>query len=339
MKAPRTQMELNLFAPAASKEAGDSLMKKSVLITLLFTMLFSSPRIFAEEAAPPAASENLESRIQERVAYLKQLREQNPEAFQKFVQQRKADLKERVQHYQQQNPQGFESFKQNIAQQRRQEFQELKRNNPQEFQHRMEGRLNQMAQWKEKNPERFQQFLQTHPRMAKQIQQNPKFNRGPNLGNRHEEGRQNLSQNRLPEKFKNREEGSGQSRLNQNQNDPSKHPQFQPMPENFQQKREAFQERREPFRGKRPEFQDQKPGFRQNRENFNPSQNFGEQFQNSNPPEGGAAGFGPANPRQQDQERGPHRRRRNQGFWQKGSNGGNQRPGPSGEGSDRDRNY
>ena len=119
----------------------------AVFLSLLF---IGNVRLFAES---PVSS----LPFQDRVARWKELKEKNPEEFERRVQERKQQIRERVQKMKQNDPQKFEDFKEKFSERRREKAENLKRENPEQFKQEMRQRM--------------QKLMQNHPQMAERMQQ------------------------------------------------------------------------------------------------------------------------------------------------------------------------
>lgn len=147
-------------------------LKKWIFLGAAAAIAGAMPLYAAEDAASglqPPASETL-SRLQ-------RLKQENPQEFQRLVQERKNQIKSKAQEFRQKNPEKFESFRKQVSENRIQRLRKMKRENPEGFQRDMQGRAQRFEKMKQENPERFQKFIEKHPRFNERLSKTP-FHRG-----------------------------------------------------------------------------------------------------------------------------------------------------------------
>ena len=107
----------------------------------------------------------------EELQRLRQLKQENPEAFRQEVQERKAQLRERLVRLKETNPEAFQRVQSRFQEQRKavmgRRLQELKARNPERYdalmQRRGASRKQRLQQFQQKHPEAFERFQQHHP--------------------------------------------------------------------------------------------------------------------------------------------------------------------------------
>jgi predicted nuclease with TOPRIM domain len=83
---------------------------------------------YAEEGSNGnGATPERTARRQAKIAEMKQLKQENPEAYQKLVQEKKAKLKERMQNLKENNPEKYEELKDKFQERRKGESGEIQR--------------------------------------------------------------------------------------------------------------------------------------------------------------------------------------------------------------------
>ena len=110
-----------------------------------------------ESVAPsPVAQQELER--------LRQLKQQDPEAFRKAVQEKKAAFRERMSHLKETDPDAFRRIKHHMQEKQRQRLAHLKEKYPEKYeevmQRRKAGLEHRLEELKTKNPERYAQVMQ-----------------------------------------------------------------------------------------------------------------------------------------------------------------------------------
>ena len=100
----------------------------------------------------------------EELERLRKLKEENPEAFQREVEERKAQLREKLSHLKETDPEAFEQAKQRLMERRRERLQDLKERDPERFQELMEARKahvqERLEQLKQEHPEKYDALMQ-----------------------------------------------------------------------------------------------------------------------------------------------------------------------------------
>lgn len=237
--------------------------KKRILLWVLAGIAGAMPLYAAEDtasAAKPPASETLER--------LRRLKQENPQEFQRLIQERKTQIKSKVQEFQQKNPEKFEGFRKQVSENRMHRLRKMKQENPESFHRDMQGRAQRFEKLKQENPERVQKFMEKHPRFNERVNK-AAFHRGAQQSGRGEfQGRPHQTGNFQERK----KEGAAQERRQgngefQNRPAPQNASQFVSRPE----ARENFTEGAAP-RGQN--FPRNNPGANgQNQPRFNPTQN------------------------------------------------------------------
>ena len=129
----------------------------AVVMVLAFSSGFSMTA-YAEE------TNDRQTRRENKIAEMKKLKQENPEAFQKAVQEKKAKLKERLQNLKENDPQKYEQVKERIQHNRKEKLEKLREENPEKFKEVMQNRKEKIQDWKQNNPEKYQKFLENHPK-------------------------------------------------------------------------------------------------------------------------------------------------------------------------------
>ena len=132
----------------------------------IFTCLVGSQIARAEENAAAPAKPLSPQEVQERIAKWKQLKEQNPEEFKRLIQERKEHLKTRLKELKEKDPQKYEEIKKRMYEHRVQYLRKLRQENPEKYQQIVERRWEKLGELKTKNPERFKEFMDKHPKVA-----------------------------------------------------------------------------------------------------------------------------------------------------------------------------
>ncbi len=146
------------------------------------------PKGYAEEAAAPTG---LSEQTLSRFARLKQLKEQNPEEFQRIVQERKSQIKSRFDEYRQASPEQFENLKGRVVEKRRHRLERMKNENPEKFRQVMGERREKFEKMRAENPERAKRFMEKHPRFEERMNRMQEFRSGERRGASQNAGLQN----------------------------------------------------------------------------------------------------------------------------------------------------
>ena len=135
---------------------------------------------------------------QEKVAYLKKLKAENPEEFRELMDERKAKIKEKMAELKEKDPEKFEQFKRKLVHKRRERLERLRTEDPERFQEVMQNKIAKLKELKEQNPERYNEILKKHPHLEERFQKYadhphdypPGFDRrNPRAGDRREDRR------------------------------------------------------------------------------------------------------------------------------------------------------
>lgn len=137
------------------------------------TLAIEGSPMWADETPASGPVPNVNSETPRRLAKWKQLRAENPEAFQRLAAEHKTAIKERLKALKQKHPETFEAVKQRHQEHRFNQLKRLRREEPEKFREIMRQRRERMEQWRAENPERFEKFLADHPRLAKGVRHSP----------------------------------------------------------------------------------------------------------------------------------------------------------------------
>lgn len=136
-----------------------------ILITAGLIISLGQGSLYAQSA--PAATDP----IFERIEQLKRLKQEDPEAYQKIIQDKRSRLK---QHLDQFEKEGQSERRQQWIRQDKKKKQErlrqLKEKDPEKFQEFVQNRFQQMEKTAERNPQRFQEFTRNRPKFKERFQ-------------------------------------------------------------------------------------------------------------------------------------------------------------------------
>ena len=118
----------------------------------------------ADGGSTTEASDALSQGAQQEVERLRQLKQQDPEAYQKAVSQKKQALRERMAHLKETDPEAFERMKHHLQEQQRHRLARLKENDPEKFHEVMQRRQEAQERWKNATPEQRKEWKQQHPK-------------------------------------------------------------------------------------------------------------------------------------------------------------------------------
>ena len=148
-------------------------LSKKVAVSLFVGAFFAclgSPALWAEDASRLPQGSKPPQKVQEKMAKLKELKQNNPQEFERVVGERKAKIKEKLATLKEENPQKFQEVREHIRHRRREHLQNLKEKNPEKFEELMKKRSDKLQELKTRNPEHYQQFLETHPGLKENMQ-------------------------------------------------------------------------------------------------------------------------------------------------------------------------
>ncbi len=171
---------------------------------LLISFLICAGALSARAEDPSAGA--VQPVSSETFSRLSRLKEENPEEFQRLIQERKAQIKSKVQEFRQKNPEKFEGFRKQMSEKRISRLKKMKQENPENFQRDMQGRAERFQRMKQENPQGFQKFMDNHPKFnarmnRRDFQHNGQIP-GQEAGSPHSQNRENLQGKR--ENFKER---------------------------------------------------------------------------------------------------------------------------------------
>ena len=101
--------------------------------------------------------------VAEEVQRLRKLRDENPEVFQKEIQERKAQLRQRLSDLKERDPKAFQRAKGRLLEQRQHRLEELRQTDPERFREEMEQRRSRVQErledLKSNHPERYEELM------------------------------------------------------------------------------------------------------------------------------------------------------------------------------------
>ena len=113
---------------------------------------------------------------QERIAYLKKLRDENPEAFRTELEKHRQGVNEKLQKLREENPEKFREIVQRKRQHFRDRLERVRKENPEKFRELMDKRRERLERRAERiktnQPEKYEQLMKKRQERLKQFQQN-----------------------------------------------------------------------------------------------------------------------------------------------------------------------
>ncbi|OGX05993.1 MAG: hypothetical protein A3G87_04785 [Omnitrophica bacterium RIFCSPLOWO2_12_FULL_50_11] len=178
-----------------------------MFVVLVGLVLVSTSRAWAVEQAP------LGEGARGRIAQLRALREENPQAFRDAIEQHKGQIKERLKRLREEDPEKFSEIAEKHRRELRGRLEALREKDPQAFGELMERRraqiekraqglkehnperyeefvrkhVRKLNELEEKHPERFRSFLENHPHLRERLKQAYSDKEGPTSGGSREE--------------------------------------------------------------------------------------------------------------------------------------------------------
>ncbi len=144
------------------------------------------------EENPEAFREELKKHREEVRGRLQKLRDENPEKFKEIAERRRGRFRERLEHLRQENPEHFKQLTEKHRERLEQRAEYFKTHDPEKYGRFMQKRIEKLADLKERNPERFNHFLENHPHFRERVETaSPEmrqqiFNRSENVRDKRE---------------------------------------------------------------------------------------------------------------------------------------------------------
>ena len=126
-------------------------------LLLIVGILAFLPSSFGEVQAPQ------EDALFQEIQRLKQLKVQDPAAYEQAIQQKKGSFLSSYHSLAGNQQKNFEEYLENSAPVKRQKLEEFRKKDPEGFRDYAKGRLRRFEEVKEKNPERYRNFTKNHP--------------------------------------------------------------------------------------------------------------------------------------------------------------------------------
>jgi hypothetical protein len=121
-----------------------------------------------------------EGTFAERKAELLKLKQENPEKFKEVIQEKRAAIKERLEHLKETDPERYQALMQKIKEKKLERLQKLRKENPKEFKRLVEARKekfqDRLKVLKEKDPKKYQKIMalkQELPKLKEMRKNNP----------------------------------------------------------------------------------------------------------------------------------------------------------------------
>lgn len=123
---------------------------------LLLIMMFPAPLLFAEVLPGDDAPH-------QELQYLKNLKVQDPQAYQKIIEDKKTQIRGYVQEIKSQGGAQYQEFIQQEKQSRKKSLEYFREHHPEGFQEFVGRRLDRVETLSKKNPEKFKSLMKEHP--------------------------------------------------------------------------------------------------------------------------------------------------------------------------------
>lgn len=134
-----------------------------ILLVKLAMFLASAPCVFANDTA--AHEQDLIRKVDE----LLQLKAENPQAYQRFIGEKRGQFMERLQGLGSQRQERFQQFLERNVGARHERLEFVRQQRPQVFQDFAERRVSQFQSLAQRNPDQYQRFLERHPQFQERL--------------------------------------------------------------------------------------------------------------------------------------------------------------------------
>lgn len=162
--------------------------KQGILAGLTIGLLLGiSGAAFAEQASP---EESLNTQLES----LQELKESDPAAYRELIQQKRAEFQEKLDQLKKERKETFREFQRQQKELKGERLEYFKQNHPEAYERFMNQRRERMGNLAERNPERFREFLENHPRAKEWYQDHPRAHE--RFQERREEWREGLQDRR-----------------------------------------------------------------------------------------------------------------------------------------------
>ncbi len=132
----------------------------------------------------------------ERIAYLKKLKQENPDEFNKLMSERKKKIDEQMKELKKKDPQKYQEIMRNMQQRQNAELKRLRQENPEQFYKIMENKRQGLLELEKNDPKKFEELIKANPKLKERLKnrwdrpsEDPGLHTGDKLGVRdHGEG-------------------------------------------------------------------------------------------------------------------------------------------------------
>ncbi len=165
--------------------AGIHRSSRGMTIFLVLILSLCCP-LFAEEPESLSQHEKVHKRIEE----LKALKEKDPEAFHRIIEQKRAGIRQRLETLKQNDPEKYQQFLDKRQNFRKQRLSYFKERHPDTYNRFMEHRRNRIKKMETNNPQGFREYLERHPRARERYEKldRPRFKERRNEFRRRHQG-------------------------------------------------------------------------------------------------------------------------------------------------------
>lgn len=145
----------------------ETAFKKRLFVILVPALLAGMAGAAFAEDAPSDTSGPEPQKVNHKLQELKKLKQENPQEFERLVQERKQKMKEKLKELKEKDPKKFQQVTEKIRGNRRQYLKKLREENPEKFHQIMQKKMQKLEDMKQSDPEKYQRFIDNHPRLAR----------------------------------------------------------------------------------------------------------------------------------------------------------------------------
>jgi hypothetical protein len=141
---------------------------KIVLAALILTAVAAGDGRAEESSAGNGAFQN--PVFKERFAKLCKLREEDPAEFNRVINERKHEIRERLLELKEKDPAKFEEMKHRVVRHRAHHFKKLRKEDPERFYQTMFDKKRRLLELKKSDPEKYRQIVKNHPKLQDRLE-------------------------------------------------------------------------------------------------------------------------------------------------------------------------
>ena len=137
------------------------------LLSFTFGVMMVCSFAAAKSKNAPAASAD---EVRQKVVELKKLEKENPQEYKRIIEQRKEEMRQKLELLKQQDPAKYEEIRRRMVEAQKERLKSIRENDPDRFRQIVNDQLTKLKDLQARDPKRYAEVLKNNPSLARQLE-------------------------------------------------------------------------------------------------------------------------------------------------------------------------